>query len=315
MGKNVEIDGRSINAPTENQYHDIRAIADSVSHGRVQRDQSVAFDIDYFIESLKVRKLGGSMYLEQVDMLISTLDGNKMPPHPHGRLSRHINVRDAFAGQGGQTEFYYRLRFVDNEGVYGTHYVNINGVAFAVEPIKDPEFQSGIHCYMPNKAMSDDNSDRLVHCEYEPIEEGIKKYGLYKTRQEALTHGNQKERFEADILTQKQSLKERELKVDEEKMGMSRDIAELKARQEKEMAFLKNKYSVENEHREERLAILKEERDLFKDRLEYDQLYRKDHYDHRTHARKDASEIIKFVPVALTAVAGVIGFFVGGQFK
>lgn len=303
-GKSVIIEGdNTLNAPTGNQYADISALQTAVMHRRTGRDGSTKFDVDYFIPSTRIRELGGVFYLEQLDILISTMANNRMGPHPFSRLSKHIQQRDQHDLVSETAGFFYRLRFVDNEGTYGTHYVNINGVAYAVRPVQDTNSKSGIYHYVPSV-----DNPTLTHTTYKTIEEGIVEYDLYKTREEAITHGNVKE-------SQKQWLKERELEIEKERMERNREMAELKAEHELKMTRLKNDHALDEAERQREMFRLQKEKDQLKDELEYRHLHRKDRYEARSASRRDTSDIIKAIPVVLTAVAGVVGVIVGGRMK
>lgn len=316
VGRGVEVCASNVpNAHVADRYSDITAIQKALQHTPESRNQNRRFFVDYFIPSWKIRELGGTFYLSQVDLLISTLDGNMMPPHPASRLAKHIAEREAVEEQKSLDGFYYRLRIIDKTRTHGTYFVNINGSAYSIKTEVDEELKSGIYHYVPQSSVNDTANNKLVRSEYLTIEEGIKEYGLYKTREEAITHGNSKEVFEAKLLRQKQEHKEREMENEKERQAMAQEIAQMKAYQEKAMLELKNRHAVEDELRENRIAALKEDRDFLKDRLEERQLYRKDHFENRSQTRKDTSEIVKFIPVALTAVAGVVGFFVGGRVK
>jgi len=316
-GKNVEVCAdNTLNSPANNPTGDVKALQHAARHPRTEdRSSTKTFEVDYFISALDIRKLGGLFYLEQIDLLISTLEGNSIGTHPESRLGKGKKNQQSVELHNNNVGFYYQLRFVDNEGIYGTHYVNINGVVFSIRPIVNQDLHSGIHHYTPTDSISESTNNALVHNSYETIEEGIKKYNLYKTREEALSHGNIKETHVLELQTQKQKIKERELEIEQSKMEMSRELSDLKSEYDMGLLRLKKKYDVENEHRESRTADLKEERDILKDQLEKEQLNRKDHYDQKAYRRKDTSEIIKIIPVVLTAVAGLVGVLVGGRMK
>lgn len=314
VGNNVEIGGaHTLNAHTHETYSDVKALQDSVKYLREARDKNRLFDVDYFIPTKKMRELGGVFYVKEVDLLISTNTSNGIGPHPFSRLRDHVRARDAGL-MCETTGFFYRLLFIDNEGVYGTHYVNVNGAAYAIRPIKNPSLPDGFHHYTPDSALGDKWEGMTIHT-HVPTEEAFTKYGLYKTREEALTHGNSKEIYAAELADKKQELRERELEIEKERLEMNKTLTDLKSKHELEITKLKNETSVDDEHRERRLTELKMERDRLKDDLEYKQLHRKDSYDDRSHKRKDTSEILKFIPVALTAVAGVVGVMVGGSLR
>lgn len=329
LGKHVDILGYNVtNAPTSELYDDVKTLQQAIRTAYTTGDtqQNKVFEIDYFIPTNRLREAGGNVYIQQLDILFSTNSTNGVVGvHPHSRQAMHLKHKHQDTVET-QNSFYYRLRFVDNERIYKSKYLNLNGVVYAIHPTTDPESKCGIYFYIPKASKFNNPHEPGVLSEYYPIEEAFEKFHMYDTYEEALSHGNQKEAYEQELEKTKRDLKERGLELESIKQERANEYASLKAdletealkikaQYEEEAAHAKRFYERELEERQVRMDRLKEDREYFKDMLESRQMYRKDHYDERSHVRKDTSEFIKAIPVVLTAAATAIGFFIGGRMK
>jgi hypothetical protein len=110
---------------------------------------------------------------------------------------------------------------VDNEGIFGTRYINVNGFVCKVSPVTDPLQPSGIYVYVPGNV---DKRTEIVFYELHSSDEQCP-IKFYPTQAEAAAHGDifaeaekawerEKQDFEKQILTLKN---ENELKSLERK--------------------------------------------------------------------------------------------------
>jgi Skp family chaperone for outer membrane proteins len=76
-----------------------------------------------------------------------------------------------------------------------------------------------------------------------------------------------------------------------------------------ELASAKAKRDLEIAERDHTLETLKKDNAVLKERLERRSQERADHYESRSYERKDNSEMAKYIPAMVVAVAAGIAYF------
>lgn len=230
--------------------------------------------IEFYIDSLIL----ASQFTEETDLYITTKNiclsikplGDSVD-HPFSnpliieeRLRRIIDDNDGTATV---------LDLVDNTGeITDRHYYALKR-HFVIKPRRDPIRQSGLYVTVRHVKGGVHQPSQQFVCRLDEVEE---MFGLYKTKEEAISGGNPKMVKEAELAELRQKNLEAEQKLEEMK---------------REQAVL--------------MAKLAEKKAVREDQLSEKEVVRKDYYHDREYARKDGNEVIKVVGAVVAGVCGV----------
>lgn len=127
----------------------------------------------------------GSCYVTNIDLVISLFPPAQVPPHPHSMTDRYhsFDVRDPNMSADKFGAF-LKIEIVDNDGVFGTRYINVGHAVLMVRPIKDPQRGSGVYRYA---SLENKHTDPLsyIHCKVYEFDEADASLGLHRTREDA----------------------------------------------------------------------------------------------------------------------------------
>lgn len=276
-----------------------------ISEDKIARSQLQEAWVEYIIPASDFDANGGVLFLQNIDLQISVLDQASTAPHPFSIIGQRN--RDAYAFKEDLTPrgVFYGVYIRDRDRQFGERFININGLVYGVPVLDDDSAErDGVYCITCGRTTSSFVPTR-VFAEYYTFEEADEKLGLYQTYREAQTLGNPQERFKREYEERLQQLKNEELEMREERAANERLIEQLKDRQRKDM--------MEYEHQLLRIQQLNK---LITAELERrDQIYRremmilKEITEGRSHERREASEILKFIPTILTTVATYVAAY------
>ncbi|AGX01936.1 hypothetical protein CF95_gp214 [Erwinia phage PhiEaH1] len=174
----------------------------------------------YFLDAKDVMDKGGVLYLQELDVVVSMHGLEHLPQHPSENVDFQLAFEERIATMSSATSG-LMMGVVDNEGIFGTRYINVNGFVCKVSPVTDPLQPSGIYVYVPGNV---DKRTEIVFYELHSSDEQCP-IKFYPTQAEAAAHGDifaeaekawerEKQDFEKQILTLKN---ENELKSLERK--------------------------------------------------------------------------------------------------
>lgn len=269
-----------------------------------------------------------TVYVRECDLIVCKDKSSMMVPHPNsneGMQQTEVTVNRNYYGQAG-----IFVKVIDNQHLAKIRYYHGGKNLISVPSIVDESKESGVYCTISTMA-----SDGLVtptsrFLTFEEAEEAI---GLYRTKEEALSHGDP----EIALRAEEARNKAEEAKGKVEERRLARELTEVKhraemeaIRREEELNQLKQSleiYRGENTRLKESIDVRKSVRDDSYDVVkkhrddEFDQTKkyredyyetrdrrRKDYYEDRSYERKDSSEMIKFIPAFLLGIAGAVAF-------
>lgn len=290
-----------------------RALRDAIRHGSVKEGAfgKMATSITYAVTKEQLKAGGGSLYLTNLDIVVSTMQGHYVPRHPHNLdgIRNYLVGREETINTVGS--FGYAIQIVDNEGIYGKRYININKEIYEISPIVDRSRLSGVY-HAKTAPIGDNGVVPPPIAMLYTFEEAEQYLGFFKTIEEARILGDISEE-------QRRELEERALQL-------KRDIAEFNAAKlNHDRAFDEQKRAFELERLQEeevrrtrenewkrqeseqsiRLMRLKEEVATLEHQRSMESLHRKDHYEERSYSRKDSSEFFKWIPGLIGAGAAL----------
>lgn len=289
------------------------ALRDAIRHGSVKEGHfgKMVATITYVVTKEQLHNGGGSLYLTNLDIVVSTMQGNYVPRHPQNL----DGIRNTLVGDEETINtvgsFGYAIQIVDNENVYGKRYININKEIYEVNPITDFGRVSGVYHAKTAPVGANGMVPPPIAILY-TFEEAETYLGFYKTIEEAKLLGDigeekKRELEERALMLRKEVMDFNLRKVEAEKIldkqkreyELSR-IAEDEARKTRE-----NEYKRLETEQTMRLARLKEEVAALDHQRSMDSLHRKDHYEERSYGRKDSSDMLKWIPGLIGAGAAL----------
>ena len=237
--------------------------------------------VDFAIQLEQLTSLGGSCYLHDVDLVVSTSCSRKCPDHPSSQEGIKNNITSRAESFNG---FYYAVEVVDNLGKYGNRYLYVNNNVYRIVPVKDTNRRDGIYV----------TSDTPVQGEIQETQKETKHYalsmgvelGLYKTPDEAFNFGDNETK-------RKQELQDKEHSI------------QLLKREHQAVAL---KFEQEINAEKHRSSLLEMQLKDEARRADIAAAKLKDHFDERSYRRKDESEGWKLLP---TVIMGIAALFMG----
>lgn len=308
--RSVKIDiERLSNAKCESSI----ALRDAIQHGSVKEGHygKMVATITYTVSKEQLQAGGGSLYLTNLDIVVSTMQGHYVPRHPHNLdgIRNYLVGREETINTVGS--FGYAIQIVDNEGIYGKRYININKEIYEVSPIEDRSRRSGVY-HAKTAPVGENGVVPPPIAMLYSFEEAEQYLGFFKTIEEARILGDiseeQRRELEERALHLKRDIAEfnanklkEERALDEQKRSFELDrMVEDEARKSRE-----NEWKRQETEQTVRLARLKEEVATLEHRRSMDSLQRKDHYEERSYSRKDSTEFIKWIPGLIGAGAAL----------
>lgn len=307
VGVNIDVE-RLSNATSEG----MRALRDAVLSGSVrQRMGQCIAQVSYGVNENDVLQSGGSLYLVNLDVVVSTMQGGYVPHHPfsaEGVRNRLVADNETIntAGTVG-----YSLQIIDNEDVFGTRYININREIFLIQPQKDPGRNSGV--YRASTApVSQHGGVGAPRADYFTFGEAEELLGLFRSYEDAWVLGDIAAERKRELESLAQQLKEAQhrqqlerLEREKEFDEWKRDIEQRRVTEESDRKTQEHRWKLEEARINEASSRLKEEQTRVEHLRSIAALERKDHYEERSYVRKDASEFLKWVPAIATGLAAI----------
>lgn len=316
--KEVIIDATDLlNGNSENIEHKAIKEAFEIRRGPVNGPY-IEFDVRYHVSSRDLSDYGGSLYLNELDVVISTTNPRETahPFSPDQKLLKQSTAVPTGAF----------LHFVLNDCAWKVSklFANINGEVYKFNSIDDREKPDGVYVY--SHSYEDDEDHQIVKCVRYSVEEAMEKYPLFLTELDARAYGNAEERLSKDLdhIKDVRKLdildKESDLKVTaiEEKNLVSKLKIEQEVRTaltDKLLMERNNELSLlqfQMKEHEARMARERSEADHRSKEWEYQMqkakaesdaqmLQMKHMYEARSYNRKDSSEFIKWIPAIIGA--------------
>lgn len=319
-----------LNDIDDNSSYELKAIAAAITEGtQVQDRQRKVFRVEFSVTLDELKDGGGSLYLRELDLLTSVLETPHVPQHPYDQRTLTRNLAEGNPAINDTDVFGYYVRIVDNESVFGDHYLNLNGEVFKVPAVVDMVMESGVYLISshPIKGNQPLPPPRFKIISFE---DATKELNLFRTYAEAESLGDvfgEKERLlkEANIKRERElkellhnhKLEEHALKIDKQTREMELDTLkhsfeekkriweETKIEQDEERRRRMEEFKLREMDLTERAARLKAERDEWDHHRQMESMRRKDYYEDRTYRRRDFSDFFKYIPVLTTALATI----------
>lgn len=301
---------------------------DRISHGRnpasqilsevlrdgvlINRNGHCSHRLDFHVTSEDVNRHGGSLYLTNLDKVITNLNPDRpdlLPDHPYSDPGVRNSMVENDPAINNTGTFGYGIRIVDSAGRFGERYININQKIYKIPVVRDSGVADGVYLTSSGPVETSSGFSR-PEVQWYAFEDADKALSLFRTVEEARTLGDvyaakerELEEFKLEVKREGERLKaerqQREAEFEQRRRDMDAERAEEEERQKREERRFKER---ENRIKDE-MAELEHKRNL---RL----IERKDDYEQRSQQRKDTSEMVKYLPAVFT---GLLALFVAVQ--
>lgn len=260
--------------------------------------------VDFFISLAELEQNGNSIYIDEVDIVLSLNSLEETPYHPHslsGMRERSMPHDPARR----EEDFHLSIEIHDSDNVFGDRFVNVHGEVYLVRRRRDAIGRDGIYLFSNYPVMSTTGTSRQ-RVRYFTFEEADQKLQLYHTHREALTLGNPADVYRKQLEDLQQFNKVEEFRMKNEARERDAEFDRQKREWEREREEAKQDQLRQERRLREREHELDLQQATFRAReheLKMDALYRKEGYEVRSAARRDWYEALKYIPAVITLVA------------
>ena len=266
-------------------------------------------------------KQDGSVYIREVDAVISRNKKEMAVPHPNSTFGLHqfdVTRNPNTCNQAGVF-----VQVVDNDNLARARYYYSGKQLVEVPSIVDKTRESGVYCTVSSAASDGFLTPKTSVMTFDEAEETI---GLYRNQEDARTHGDPERQFEnelKELRNRDKALSNMNLKLKEDVLRLQNiletssmvrktGLEEIKDEQEAKSIKRKNKSEklkarideLERERKNHFDEVMTQRKDYYEERGHS----RKQYYEDRSYDRKDTSEMIKYIPALLLGVAGTFAW-------
>ncbi len=289
-----EVDSKS---PIELQV--IQKAYNDSKGGQVARGHECV--LTYGLTRSKFEKAGGSVYLEELDIVICRDTDEAQTVHPASVEGHAMALREEQRHMG----FVFNVRIHDTSQQYGDRFINLAGMVYRVLATADKTVPDGVYIQAPSP--SDQFVTEQRHYTFEKADQELP---LFRTANDALILGDvaearkrENEEFQFGL---KRQYQETEMKHKQELLDLDKQLAALKQEKaELEMEHVRETYKLKEENLEIERILRGVEAEAAREKQARDKelLGLKDTYERRSMARKDWSEFAKWLPTIVAALA------------
>lgn len=243
--------------------------------------------LDYVIEESLLLSKPQGVYIPELDVVLS-FDMEVNLIHPRSECGMMLAGIDA--GSHLDTGFSFGIDIVDPDKLFGCRFVNVDGEVHLIRPTETRDRAPGVYYWR----RTGDGQANLVS-EFATFDKADEKFRLYMTSADAKVFGDiagerKKELEEATHQAKADTIR---MKADLDRLEHLLVMAKLKEEQhQQEMEFLKSR---------------------IKHDLEMKSMAAKDHYESRSHVRKDWTEWLKWIPTAVIGIGIVVKLIVDAK--
>lgn len=235
--------------------------------------------LEYRFSEAEFTENGGNLYCPELDLVISSLEPEVVPPHPYNLIGNRQLMFKEDPAMRALTGFQFRLLLIDNAQRFGDRFIFFNGSIHRIKPERSGILRDGVWLFSSPPVKDNKVMPTEACAQWIPLEEMDVRLNLFRTYEEALTKGTAEARAE---------------QLEREKM----EIQLLINQEKRDRIEAERKLQVETHARNREMAEYQREITLLKDKLEM-----------RMQKRKETIDWLKFIPAVLTGLAGLfIGF-------
>lgn len=299
------MDGRVL---TEEQNIVLETLQTAIKYNNNVSNVQVVLDWRYSTEDLK---RSGSIYCPASDMLLLAGANNVSQVHPYSPegLSESAYVHQC--NYSPKTGFHVEV--VDNSRIRDVRFIYIAKEVVQITSSIDASKDNGVYVTRAEQI----NGELTISPKFYTFEQAKDAIGLHDTQADALTHGNPElingqllRESETNLVQLKQNYEVLKEQARISELRRSQEIDSIQHQHQLEVAEFKTRV-LKSEQRLEETKQELEERKQENERLKFEvdnrKMVRNDHYERRSAERKDASEMMKYVPALAFGLLTGIG--------
>jgi hypothetical protein len=250
--------------------------------------------IEHTFSEQDIRERGGLFYHDELDMLFKFGDEPFSVAHPHSPPGRQRAAEETALKMKDEHGFIFWVEIIDNVERYGDRFIPICNQVYKISPKKDKNRPDGLYI-VSSRPSTGRIASTEVSTRHYPMEDIEKELGIYASYEAAKANGDvagaRKREWlerEHEFAKQKQEWSEAELKYKREVFERDRALKDAEAERTRLNLTM-------DELRERQAHLMKMQEMQTKERMEQ-----------RSAERKDASEMIKFLPVILSGIGTIL---------
>ena len=220
------------NEPICNENKRRKALAGTEQNIIARGEFTRAVGYEIRITRGEIQQAGGSLYVEEADVVIGLNDT------PHAPLVHPFHEKGIPAARDGQGYWMGKrcsamigIDIIDNENQIGDRYAWFAGKVFRIRAKNDRTLQDGV--YVSNTPdYGEGYYEHHMAQKHYPIDSDQLPINLFRTREEAEHNGNPKSILEAQLASRVEDTKKDKLELEREIVQLKREREESKARYE-----------------------------------------------------------------------------------
>lgn len=249
--------------------------------------------LDYPVNLEQIRACGGSVYLKEMDVVLSIMPPNQTPDHPANVKNYDKALKENMSNS--ESCFMLNVDVIDNDGTLGVHYMRVGEQVYRLATRKNKALANGVyHSSNANVSNAIDTGRPEVRLLQK---ENFENYGIFTSFEDAKT-------WDGDTNRKTELIKlEHELQLSKTNASL------IKAQHEKDLMEKELKLKammIENEQLIESQRVVKSRIEKVE---ELKMMGIKNNYEELSYTRKNESEVVKFLPTLILGIgAAVLAF-------
>jgi hypothetical protein len=261
---------------------------------RVHQPRELRAVVEHTFTEKDLESHGGIFYHDELDLLIKTGDAPFEIAHPNSPLGRQHTLEERAVQLRDEHGFIFWIEIIDNLERYDERFVPICNQVYKIVPKKDKNRPDGLYIVSSKPSAGRITSTEISTRHY-PMEDIEKELGIYSSYESAKANGDvagarrrEMQEREHEFARQKQEWNETELRYKREAIERDRALKDAEAERQRQNQTM-------DDLRERQTHLMKMQ-----------EMQNKERFDQRQAERKDASEMIKFLPVILSGIGTIL---------
>lgn len=263
--------------------------------------------VDFVVKPEEFLRIGSSLYLRELDLVVTTDIDNHDIHHPYSAKGQEIVSSAKSDPEVPKTGLYYNISIVDHNGVFGHRFVNFNGNVFRIDPTLNEDLDDGVYLTRSNIANGE-TTERAFYTERFEFGEADQALKLFRTFAEASALGSPEEEKTRQLQERKQLLAARELELrelraerDAERDAHTRTLEREREEAKRQQALLEDELS----RRKFEMARIESASTVIEHQFKRDAMLLKERLDITNTNRKQSLETLKFIPAIMLGLYAV----------
>lgn len=202
-----------------------------------------------------LRNNGGSVYIHNEDLLVSSVREDDIPEHPY---SQGVIQCERLGNLNADSDVSLNIHIIDNSGTIGKRFILIANKMYTLHPQRSDTQPDGVYIYSVEKSIDQQDEKIVMPTHYELSE--CEKLGIYKSKEECISGGDIKTVRREELLETEHRLSMEKLNLEADNQRLKRELSQIEHDRKLEIERL----NIAKVQREEAFAKLQHE---FKEKI------------------------------------------------